>query len=687
MKKKRNFHLILFLLILLLFLPTGKTPYATEENAAATKPEAQNKSATVKQQKTPTETAAGTAWQPGIVPIVPVVPFAPETPVPQVLTGTVTKEPVSPAAQSTAEQTNGNLNAGPTLAAPANEAVLGDGTVLFSWTDVSLAQAFQIQVSKTPQFTSRTIDATTRSTSFQTSSPLALGTYYWRVKKKDAKQNGGEWSDIRTFSIDTLVPRNTTAKNFINGGAAETNSTTVTLAISATKTKSVAGVAGYYISEISRAPKAEDPGWHDTAVTPSFSATVPYTISGGDGMKTVYVWFKDSLARVSASVHGSINLNSTPPHTTITGQPPVVTNTESATFMFSSTKPQSTFQCEIDGKGFEACTSPFMYGGLAEGPHSFTVMSRDTAGNIDPSPATFAWKIDRLAPHAYITSHPRALTRSTSTSFGFDANKPQSMFLCKLDGNAYERCTSPQTYQGLTPGQHTFTVKAMDAAGNTDEQPPMVAWAVDTTPFGTTLTDTPANPANSPTANFSFIADKEDALFECRIDDGEYSACKSPVTYADLAEGNHSFSVRALDDAGVEEETKANFAWEVSLPPVVKSPRHFLNAGSGYLTYKNEVRVAMAAYSSRGVSGYYISEDPTPPESTDPAWVRVPRPQQNFAKEVPFALSNGKGKKVVYVWLKDTAGNVTNAVSDSIYVFNSGYAIALLVLLQLAFIL
>ena len=56
-------------------------------------------------------------------------------------------------------------------------------------------------------------------------------------------------------------------------------------------------------------------------------------------------------------------------------------------FEFASSEPNSTFECSIDGMGFFACESPLTLSGLGNGGHMFEVRARDSAGNLDESPA------------------------------------------------------------------------------------------------------------------------------------------------------------------------------------------------------------------------------------------------------------------------------------------------------------
>ena len=84
----------------------------------------------------------------------------------------------------------------------------------------------------------------------------------------------------------------------------------------------------------------------------------------------------------------------TPPETSIASGPTGAVNSASATFGFSSDEP-STFECSLDLVPFGPCTSPSTYTALSEGTHTFRVRAKDTAGNVDATPATRTWT-DRL---------------------------------------------------------------------------------------------------------------------------------------------------------------------------------------------------------------------------------------------------------------------------------------------------
>jgi hypothetical protein len=90
--------------------------------------------------------------------------------------------------------------------------------------------------------------------------------------------------------------------------------------------------------------------------------------------------------------------DTTPPNTTLTGNPPSSTNTGAATFSFTANEAASTFECRLDGGPFAPCTSPQAYSALATGSHTFQVRATDISGNVDPTPASYTWSVDVTAP-------------------------------------------------------------------------------------------------------------------------------------------------------------------------------------------------------------------------------------------------------------------------------------------------
>ena len=89
--------------------------------------------------------------------------------------------------------------------------------------------------------------------------------------------------------------------------------------------------------------------------------------------------------------------DTSPPDTTITGGPSAKTKKKTATIAFSGSDARAVagFQCRLDDGAFEACSSPKTYGGLKKGRHTVEVRAIDSAGNVDPTPASRGWKVKK----------------------------------------------------------------------------------------------------------------------------------------------------------------------------------------------------------------------------------------------------------------------------------------------------
>jgi fibronectin type 3 domain-containing protein len=76
--------------------------------------------------------------------------------------------------------------------------------------------------------------------------------------------------------------------------------------------------------------------------------------------------------------------------------------------------------------------------------------------------------------------------------------------------------------------------------------------------------------SNSASFNFSSTFTGPTLSFECSLDTSAFSACTSPAAFTGLADGSHTFAVRALDGLGGVDQTPASRIWTVdTTPPTV----------------------------------------------------------------------------------------------------------------------
>lgn len=301
------------------------------------------------------------------------------------------------------------------------------------------------------------------------------------------------------------------------------------------------------------------------------SSGISYS-SLASGSHTFEVRATDGAGNVGAAVSRTWTVDASPPDTTITGGPTEgsVINDPTPTFTFSATETPSTFQCSVDGAGFSACSSPTTPS-LADGAHSFAVRAVDGIGNVDPTPAARSFTVDTTGPTTTITSGPSGTVGETSATFAFSASEGGVTFACQIDGGAFATCTSPRTYTGLASGGHTFSVRATDAAGNVGTTA-STSWTVDATPPETSLSGAPTGTVATNAATIGFSA-SEPSTFECSLDGAGFASCTSPVALTDLADGAHTFSVRATDGAGNTDPSPATASWAVdTTPPVITTP-------------------------------------------------------------------------------------------------------------------
>jgi len=129
--------------------------------------------------------------------------------------------------------------AAPTLQSPADESTIFNDTPSFTWSGVSGAVSYALEVDISDNFSEPVINQSDLSdTSYTATSTLSDATYYWRVRGQDSQDTWGAWSDTWSFSINTQGP---TAPTLIS----PENESTITDNTPSFTWSAVSNVAGY----------------------------------------------------------------------------------------------------------------------------------------------------------------------------------------------------------------------------------------------------------------------------------------------------------------------------------------------------------------------------------------------------------------------------------------------------------
>ena len=179
------------------------------------------------------------------------------------------------------------------------------GTSSGNWGTKTSTLERYIGTSSTPVTFTRTLGTLTTET-----------TYYYRTVAYNPMGNmvyGVEQSFTTTAGtpIDATVPAGTVT---INSDGTYTTSLSVTLNLSATDD---IGVEGYYISEISTPPYGTQSGWIAVGTSAVYSNNIPYTFSSGDGLKTIYTWYKDGVGNIGTVTSDAITTDTQIPEIVI----------------------------------------------------------------------------------------------------------------------------------------------------------------------------------------------------------------------------------------------------------------------------------------------------------------------------------------------------------------------------------
>jgi hypothetical protein len=605
-----------------------------------------------------------------------------------------------------------------TLTQPADGSALANSNVSFGGTASSAPGDSSTVTVKVYSGTSptgtpaQTLSATRQTNnSYSVSATLAEGTWTAQSEQQDTAGNIGK-SSANTFTVSTaaptttisgpLDPSNQTTATFnffankpasfqcsLDGGAFASCSSpqgysnladgSHTFQVKATDTAGNTSTASYPWTVDTVAPPTPTITSNPPSQTTSTSATFGFAdaetgvtllcqLDGGgfstcsspksysglvSGVHTFDVKASDAAGNESTLASYTWTVGATAiPAPTFSATPPDPSTLTSASFSFSDSQADVTFECSLDDASYDACTSPASLSGLADGSHTFRVRARDSGGNFSAA-QSYTWTVDTTAPAETITSKPPNPSNSTTSSFSFTASETAS-FECSLDGADFASCSSPQGYSGLVEGSHTFQLKATDGAGNMSTT--SYTWTVDTTAPSTTITSKPPNPSNSAAASFSFTA-SETASFECSLDGAAFASCSSPKGYSGLADGSHTFRVRATDQAGNTGQA-ASFGWTISTaapttPTITSNPSSLTTSTSASFSFSAQSGVTLLCQIDGG--GFSTCTSPR-------GYSGLADGSHTFDVKARDASGN-ESAPASYTWTVDTTSPITTVAS------------------------
>jgi hypothetical protein len=174
-----------------------------------------------------------------------------------------------------------------------------------------------------------------------------------------------------------------------------------------------------------------------------------------------------------------------PPETMLDTGPSAKTADSTPEFSFSSNEdPNVIYECNLDGNGFGSCAAPFAPGTpLLEGAHTFEVRAVDAFGADATPAASGTFEVDLTPPDTAIDSGPPPESDATSATISFvGIGSDVASYECKLDAEDWRTCAPPASYNDLAVGSHTFSVRAIDGAGNADQSEATVTFKVTSKP-------------------------------------------------------------------------------------------------------------------------------------------------------------------------------------------------------------
>ncbi|OJH36194.1 adventurous gliding motility protein AgmC [Cystobacter ferrugineus] len=459
---------------------------------------------------------------------------------------------VSPESSTHTFHVDATAPVAPVLTAPADGALVNTRTPLITGT-AEVGTTVTVFLNGTAVGTA-TMDGA-GNWSFQTVD-LPDGTYAVKATARDSAGNVSPESSTHSFRVDLTAPAAPVITAPADGALVKTRGNVIT------GTAEVGTRVTVYLngSIVGSAPVDGAGNW-------SF-----LTASLKDGTYAVTAFATDGAGNDSTvATERHFTVDASAPETFIETHPPESTSSTAAAFTFRAEDASLpvTYLCTLDGESIP-CSESLEFT-VTEGAYTLTVRAVDALGNTDTTPASFSWTVDAVAPEAPVVVAPAegAVLESDLPVVISGTAEPGSTVTLLLDGQEFVVTADAagnwsHAASGLAPGPHQVTARAKDAAGNVSpDSAPRTFSLLDSARMpDTEISSGPSGTTSERDATFTF-GSEQGVTFECSLDGADFVPCTSPVTYTDLAEGEHTFQVRARDTRGVADASPASRTWTV----------------------------------------------------------------------------------------------------------------------------
>ena len=535
-------------------------------------------------------------------------------------------------------------------------------------------------------------------------------------------------SDAITLDTASPTPGTLTITGGTGSAAGYTSTKTVTLGLSASD--NLSGVKAYYASEDSTIPTS--PSWTNIATSAtSYTASVSYTLSSGNGLKNVYVWFRDAAGNISSSKSSaSITLS-----TGTSALPSVTINSGDEVYIGNATSVNLTGKASANTTGgsiskVEWKNEKTGASGNASGTTSWTtstilidegdstikITATDSVGNqgsktstvkrspIAPTNLTAKVLEDGSVSLNWTNNSSSATNFAIYRKTGKKGSKDEYSPLSDLKANVTTYSDTTRV-KGNTYSYAVFAYNSNFASSKTSGRISDWAYATieitsdsdATAPTGIISINGGNNYATTKSVTLSLSATDAigvrayyvnnatsvNAVVTCPSAPGKDDTNWQPIPKAtnysanieySLPTGNALKGVCAWFKDGTGNVSSA-CSDAITLDTASPTPGTLTITGgtgsaAGYTSTKTVTLGLSASDNLSGVKAYYASEDSTIP--TSPSWTNIATSATSYTASVSYTLSSGNGLKNVYVWFRDAAGNISSSKSSASITLSTG---------------